>query len=151
MIQFRNDIWRRFDVLTYLSIERDENTFIDIRRILVKRLQWQLREIVRWYKIFRLIILSSTDSKVLIANLRSVQNSDRNVHLVFSDKNSWRLLQTENHFWTFSRFLNPNCFFQFEFYLIVLIHLIWETSRNKSKKHFFFQKYRRFLTFPADF
>ena len=30
-------------------------------------------------------------------------------------------------------FLNLNIFFQFEFYLIVLIYMKWETSKNKLK------------------
>ena len=33
------------------------------------------------------------------------------------------------------RFLNPNNFLQFELYVIVLFFEIWETSRNKLKKH----------------
>ena len=31
------------------------------------------------------------------------------------------------------KFLNPNNFFQLEFYIIVIIYQIWETSRNKLK------------------
>jgi hypothetical protein len=50
--------------------------------------------------------------------------------------------EKKNSFSNFSCMLvlNPNNFLKFEFYLIVLIYKIWETSRNKLKKHFTVRK-----------